>query len=367
MVTKVKQAGTRNWTSTIRRLAGQIQQDIQMRGLREGSRYVSTSELARTFGVSVATAHRATRLLAEQNWLVRYSNSHTRVGAAAGSAETLQTRTIYFFFTPEQKEYAFLRVGPTIKGLMRVLPEVNVQCAMLPLHNGPEFVEHLLSEGRKVGMVFGVLAQSCPVVYQCLATSGVPTVVSGTLPLGGPKLPSIDSDHRTAGRLLTDYLIGRGHRRLALISHTLDRPGDRLFFHGISESLTVAEYPHNALLFQVVPHDLTAIVAALKHFREEDPAPTGLIVRHKDLIPLIEAAALQLDLLIPHDLEIVFSDYKDPDVERSPYTHVQTTISREEATVLVAELFKRSANGESLENERIVVPVELREMTRGAN
>ncbi|MEA1950910.1 MAG: substrate-binding domain-containing protein, partial [Planctomycetota bacterium] len=310
--------------------------------------------------VSLTTAQRAMKLLSEQGLIVRRSKSGTFIGQAVGSEQDSKVRVIHFLSPPEYREYACARMGPTLKGLDRILPEVSVQFSVLPANQPEKYLANLLSTSRLENELVGVLAASCPIaVYEHLAKLGVPTVVSGSLPVSGPKLPSIDFDHREAGRLLTEYLLRRGHRRIALLARTLDRPGDRLWFNGVSQALTDAQLPHNALTLEIVPYRLDLIATTMSHLRSMDDPPTGFLARTEALASLLGKASESLGLSVPGDVEIVFADWTTAQVEQSPYSHVQTRYSREEASAKVGEMFQRIWQGKQLEQETMVVPVEL--------
>ncbi len=355
---------TQNDFTIVGQIAGRLEADIRTRGLRVGDRYLSTVEAGRMLGVSPATAHRAMQLLVDKSLLVRRTRSGTFVGPAVGADATHRIRTVHVLATPEKREYASFFASHFLIGLGRAIPNVNVQFTFIPSHDPVGFVKDLLEDVASTGEVVGFVAVSCPrEVYRVLADSGAPTVVSGTIHLDGPDLPSVTLDHFEAGRLLADYLLKKRHRRMALLATTLDRPGDKLLFDGIGAPLTQAGLPHNSLVFEVVSETMSSVRAAMRHLLRIPDQPTAFISRTGSLADMIAASLTEIR---PHagedrrdDMEIVFVDHKTETVQRSPHPHVQSIHSREEGALMMGEMLKKMHEGQTIEDRQIVIPVEF--------
>ncbi len=342
-------------------IAKRLEADIRGRGLREGSRYLSTADAGRMLGVSPATTHRAMQLLVDKKLIVRRMRSGTFVGSAAGSESTHCIRTVHVLTTPEKREYASAYASPFLAGLGQAIPDVNVQFTFIPWHNSDGFVKGLLERAASAGEVVGFVASSCSrEVYRVLAQSGVPAVVSGTLPLGGPDLPSVALDDFEGGRLLTEYLLKRGHRRIALLTTTMDRPGDKLFFEGISNPLTRADMPHNSLVFEIVMETASSVGTAVRHLLQIPDGPKAFIARTQRLAEMVDASLSEIDVRVDSGFDVVFVDHATEEVERSPLPHVQTKLSRKQGARLMGEMLKKLHQGQTIEERRIIVPVEFR-------
>lgn len=347
-------------SSVTERAAQQLEADIRRRGLSAGSRYFSTIEAGQMLGVSAATAHRAMKLLADRNLIVRRMKSGTFVGPKVPGASIRRIETVYLLTTPEKREYASANAGYIISGLRRALSNVNVQFTLLPSHDPVAFVRSLLDSTQAAGGTVGFVASSCPFeVCEFLAESGTPTVVSGTLPLGGPDLPSVALDDHEGGRLLAQYLVDGGHRRFALLATSLDRPGDKLLFDGIVDPLARAGLPHNALSFQIVAESAASVGAAVRHFLELPDRPTAIIARSEQLADLVSTALSELGLRTGKDIDVVFIDHATSVAEQSPYPHVQSKQSREEGAMLMGEMLARLSRGETPQQYKVVIPMEL--------
>ena len=97
--------GTRNGSNHADRasdLAGRLLQDIRLRGLNEGDRYLSTEEVGKAFRVRRATVNLAMRLLADRRVLVRTPGRGTYVGAEATDTVACQVHTLYMVIAADR-------------------------------------------------------------------------------------------------------------------------------------------------------------------------------------------------------------------------------------------------------------------------
>lgn len=347
-------------TSSAAKLAKKMEMDIHRRGLRSGDRYLTTVEAGHMFGVSVTTAHRAMKLLADEELIVRRNKAGTFVGPNAGTEHESLIQTVYLLVPWQKKEYFYGYLEPIVRGLHQSLPGANVQFSIIPQDHAVEYVEELISVAQSSGGATGIMAASCTdQVYHVLAESGVPTVVLGTLHPTGPKLPWIDLDNWQAGRLMAQYLIDRGHQRIALLAMTMDRGGDKLLYDGINETLTTAGLPPNSLAFHVLSEDPGPLRTGVQHLMEQPNRPTGLMTRVKRLAELGGMAVTDMGLRVPEDVEIIFVDHTTEQLQSATHPHVRTKLSRQENAAMVGEMLKRLSEGKPLDNEWVVIPVEL--------
>ena len=345
-------------------LADRLELDIQNRGLGVGDRYFTTAEAAEMLGVSVSSAHRAMKLLADRNLITRRHKAGTFVGPKGGGAENKtqapKIRTVHLLVPWMKKESFYGYLEPISRGLHNSLPQASVQFSIIPDERRLAWVRKLISDVRLSGGTAGIIAASCPLdVYELLAESELPTVVLGSLSEFGPKLPCIDLDNREGGRLLAEHLIQRGHRRIELITLTMDRHGDKLFFDGINEALTAASLPPNTLSFHVMPEEIGPLQKSMRRLLEQPDCPTGIIARIKRMADVTAACIAELKQQLPEDIEVVFIDHTTDQVESSSLTHVRTKVSRQENAALVGQMLATMSEGKPLKDGRITVPVRL--------
>lgn len=350
-------------------LARKLEQEILARGLRAGDRYRTAADAAVMLGVSTASAHRAMSVLVRKRLLVRHRGRGTFVGPAVpASAPPIVVRTAFVLIPEALKDVSALPFDVILDSLRAglastlKLPEgggVNVQFSFIPAARDAEYVRTLVRSAQAGGQFVGAIAISCSRdVYRCLGDLGGPVVVFGSLYRDQRSLPSLDLDYHQAGHLLAKYLCDRGHKRMALLAVGAGRPGDEAFLDGVSEALTLAGRPHNALVMRVFPGDVDAFRAQVSELLTLSPRPTGIICGSEQLLRLVEPLIEQLGLR--GQVEIVLHSHATPRAERCPYVHVQSQRSFAEIASAVAGMLARRVEGKPLENDRIVLPVELR-------
>ena len=347
--------------SSAHRLARRIEADIRSRGLRPGDRYLTAVKVGRALGVSTATACRAMRLMAEQDMLIRRRNRGTFVGAALQPSTPVHVQTVHLLLHESDEEAFAETFAELATAIHRELAGANVQFCFVPSHRSVEYVREVIEASQAAGQLAGVLAISCPRdVYRFLASDGVPTVVFGSLyPDQRDQLPSVDTDGYASGRLLTQYLVDRGHRRIGLITEAETRAGSDCFNDGISQALTVAQFPHNALIMRRCPPEILAYVAQARSLLEMADRPTAVIVRGERLAGTVGTAAGELGLSVPQDVEVVTESAclrRDP----VPYPHVQPRIDARHMAALISGMLNRVSQGLPLEENTVVVEVEFR-------
>jgi GntR family transcriptional regulator, arabinose operon transcriptional repressor len=341
--------------------AQRLHNDIARRRLVPGSRYLTAEEGARLLGTSVATANRALKMLADQDIVVRRRNSGTFVGPAVLGTATGNVRTISVLAPPSaRRRGGDLRFDLIIQGVVAAQPDVaDVRVSYVPASESVEFVRGLLESIRDSGQLAGVVAISCPrEVYRYLGENQYPLVVMGSLYPDQP-YPSIDTDEHQGGRLLVEYLVGRGHRRLALFSDSEDCPGDNYFHDGVSEALTAARLPHNALVLRVPGPDPEVLRAQLRELLGVSGQTTGIIVKLPQWADEAAEMAAERGLRVPEDVEIVFKDYAVGDPGTSAFPHARPSASNCEITARVGQMLARVRQGIPLEQSTVVVPYEM--------
>lgn len=325
-----------------------------------GDRYLTAVEASQMLDVSTTMAHRALKHLADNQLLVRRRNCGTFVGPRAGAKRATKIRAVYVLMPAEGKDTSRVRSDLLMEGIRNQLDNVNVQFSFIPAHDALEYVRELVRFASSGGELAGIVPISCPrEVYRHLAEAGVPSVVLGSLYLGDPTIPSVDTDNHETGRLLCRRLVDDGHRRIGLLTSLSGRPGDNDFFDGVSEVLTSVGLPHNALVMRIVPPDVETFPVAARHLLEMADRPSAVITRCQHMADAVARAASDLGLSVPEDVEIVFEDLSIAQIEPSPYPHVRSRLQPKQIGTLVGGMLKRLVEGQALDKQRVVTPVEL--------
>jgi DNA-binding LacI/PurR family transcriptional regulator len=343
-------------------LADKVVTDIRNRGLAVGDRYLTTSEVGRMLGVQKAMANKAMRHLAEQGVLISRKRAGTFIGPGLKRHKRSKVRTVYVLLPagdPSATHWAF---QPFIAGIRSAMPEINVQFTFVPENDPLGYIEELIGGQRALGQFAGVVAVSCsPEVYRYLAELREPAVVYGSLYSADLPIASVDLDNRQSGRLLTQYLVDRGHRRMAVLITGAGMPGHNAFMDGICDVLTTAGLAPNALIHRLIRNDLQALQATARELLEGSDRPAAVITRGSVQARSVAAVAASLGLVVPRDLEIVFDheDQTKPSADATPYPRVQPTLPFVDIAAMIGEVLKEVSEGGSSPPKRVLIPVEL--------
>jgi DNA-binding LacI/PurR family transcriptional regulator len=148
---------------------------------------------------------------------------------------------------------------------------------------------------------------------------------------------------------------------MAVVATTQGLPGDHDFLDGVSDAMTAAGLPFNAMMLRIVPPDMNACIPLVRDLLQSEDRPSGLIGR-SDTCDAIRIAVDELKLEVPHQVEIVFEeDWTGSQEDRKCYPQATASASGEEIGRLWGRMLKQQAEGGQLEPRRIVIPVEFRE------
>jgi DNA-binding LacI/PurR family transcriptional regulator len=375
----------------IHALADKLVSDIRHRGLSVGDRYLTRAEVSELLGVQKAMAGKAMRHLAEQRILISKQRAGTFIGPGLKRKGRSKVQTVYVLLTAGDPAYTALAFQPFVVGIRQALPEVNVQFTFVPDNDPLPYIQDLVDGAQASGHFAGMVLVSCPFkAYSYVAELGVPAAVFGTLHSSTLPIGSVDADNFQCGRLLTQYLIDRGHRRIAVLTTGAGRPGDNFFVDAIVDSLTSAGLPPNSLMQRSVRDDIHALRIFADELLARQERPTAIITRGADRAGNIAAAAANLGLVVPDDIEIAFDTGSiplaaaelglvapnDPDIigdhithtrpgiDLSSFPHVTPTLSLTEIFGLVGEILKEMIEGGAPHPKHVVVPVEFHKPQR---
>jgi LacI family transcriptional regulator len=193
-------------------------------------------------------------------------------------------------------------------------------------------------------------------------------VVYGSVYPTGLPISSVDKDNFQSGRLLTEYLIGHGHRRIAFLMTGGGLPGNNIFLDGISDALTAGGLPPNALVSRMMGNDMEAFQAVTQELLESPDRPTAIITRVSVQVGAVAVAASNAGLRVPDDVEIVFEreDHNQPasGVDPTSYPRVQCKLTPTEIAALIGKILREVSEGVSPRSRRELIPVELHEPDR---
>lgn len=142
--------------------------------------------------------------------------------------------------------------------------------------------------------------------YHMAQDAGIPYVYVNSRTNDGAGTPVIASDERQAGRLQADYLLSRGHRRLAFLGGSLDYYVTRDRLDGIKRAMQ--HYPGAVLIEQLGAFDPEQTVPAAQALAHHMEKPTGILCA-SDLLAIVMMREARLaGLKVPDDISVIGFD-----------------------------------------------------------
>jgi LacI family transcriptional regulator len=343
-------------------LAKRLEEDIRTRGLRVGEPYLTTAQAGRQLGISKAMAYRAMKILVARQVLVSHPGRGTFVGPEAGGTSFRQSKCIRIFLMQdlllsfEQSTYGWLA------GVATTLPGYGIQFDFLQPNDAETQVGHLLDRGMAEGSLSAVIMLGCPrAVQEQVLNRGVPSLVLGTDYSSTRQLPSVDADQFEIGRLATEYLLSRGHRRIALLMREMWFPGDQRMYEGVGRALDDAGLGHDSLVLRNLSVDHEVLSADLQRLLTLEDRPTGCVCRMPFFAQTVVQAAESLDLSVPDDLEVIADGLNRQTAAHLGLPCVCMKVSAEESVAIGGRMLAQLLEGHEPNPIHEVLPVELLE------
>jgi DNA-binding transcriptional regulator YhcF (GntR family) len=333
----------------ILRLADRIQEDIRQRALRPGDPYLTTIETARMLGVNNGLAGRALQLLAKRRVIERRQRKGTFILDPGHQQPAPLLRRVHLLVHRNYLKTEGLLADGVVVGLQKDLPGTDVHFNFLPPWNEGEYVERLVHESlRRSGQEGFVLVRAPLEAQRLVAESGLPAVVHGTLfpSVGG--VCSIDRDQYRAGRLLAEYLVEQGCRRVLLLMRERILPGDHLMMDGARDAVDAAGLRPAALGLRCLPADAADARQAILALLGGSDRPTGVLARSEPLAQAAQEAADGVGPIAGRPVLITVTD-----------TYGKQGITPEEIGHRIGHMLARQARGEPLEESHETLPVHL--------
>ncbi|MDY0167161.1 MAG: substrate-binding domain-containing protein [Thermoguttaceae bacterium] len=344
-------------------MADKLVADIRSRGLSVGDGYLTSEQAGRMLGVRKYSANLAMRYLADRDILVRKRRRGTFVGSGVATPRTPHIGSVHFL-TPRYADRPDR--GPQFDqlqaGVEDVLRHASVHFDILPEHHVIDYVRGLTEHRRRGDGLMGLVPSSCPRdVYRYVQDLDLPAVVLGSDYPDTESLPSVDADFQQMGRLMTEYLLERGHRRLALLTYRVWYPGENILLDAINDALMEVDAGRGKLTVRSLPGEVPLFESEVCRLLSAPDRPTGLICRGLTWAEAAERAARSLGLSVPEDVTIIHEERGVGGHRRSPYPSVVRSRDEFQTARLVTQMLKDIAEGNRLKEKHVRLPVELRQ------
>ena len=304
----------------------------------KGNKKPTIYDVAELSGVSITTISRAINSPEKVNTQTRTRvfDAIDKLGfvpKAEARARALQLTGRIGVITPYFTAPSFVQ---RLRGVASVLSKSNYELVIYTVDS----VDHLrgyISSVPLTGNLDGLIIMSLPIDdadAQRLNDNGLETVL---IEYPHPKLNSIEINDRQGGHLAAEYLIRKGHKRIAFLGDT--EPREEFAIHpassrlvGFQQALREAAIPLPGAYVSYAPNTPEHSVRAAQGLLELSEPPTAIFVAAD--IRVIKVAR-QRGLTVPADLAIIGFD----DIDLADYTDL-TTIRQhlDESGRLAAEI-----------------------------
>ncbi|MEX0745357.1 MAG: hypothetical protein WD118_07115, partial [Phycisphaeraceae bacterium] len=300
--------------------ARKLEQYIRARGFKTGDRFIQPDEAAGMLGESVTTVQRAMTFLAEKNLLERRPKAGTFIGDVG---EIPASPNCVHFLLPEicVDDQRTEQGGSwnLVKGMREAVPDLAVQFNFLPAQMLPA-AERIVDRAAAAGSLLGiVLVLPTREMRAHFNSAAIPTVVAGGVEPDLAWLCWYDWDQAQTGRLHAQYLLSRGHTRLATVMRDVWSIGEHHLHDGAGQVLASAGLTFDALRVRSVPNQKAAIDAVAHSLLVSDEPATGFICRTVFQADCITEVARSLGMADRVDV-VISNTFDLPD--RPKYTHV---------------------------------------------
>ncbi len=344
-------------------LADKLVADIRSRGLTVGDGYLTSEQAGRMLGVRKSSANSAMRYLADRDILVRKQRRGTFVGSGLRTERTQKIDSVHFL-TPRYADRPDRgpRFDQLQAGVEDELRSASVHFNILPENHVIGYVQRLAEHRKRGDGLTGLVPSSCPrEVYRYVQELDLPAVVLGSDYPDTDSLPSVDADFEQMGRLMTEYLLERGHRRLALLTYRVWYPGENILLDAINATLMEAGAGPGALTVRSLPGETPLFESEVCRLLSADDPPTGIICRGLTWADAAARAAASCGMSVPDDVLIIHEERGIGGNRPSPYPCVRRGSNERETAQLVTRMLNNVAEGKPLEEKHVRLPIELRE------
>ncbi|MFI4876208.1 MAG: hypothetical protein ACIALR_12745 [Blastopirellula sp. JB062] len=352
-------------SATIAELAGKIEADIRQRGLRSGDHYLTTAETARMLHAGTAPTTQALQLLVKRKVIERKQRVGTIVGKDFDlNGDGAELKRVHVLMYDHHLIEEGIFTTDSLFGLQNALPGTHVSFEFVPLsaHEEERYLREIISEAlARRGSEGFILFNSTVQIQMAFRDTGLPTVIAGSLYASSQGLSYIDRDQKQLGRLLADYLLSKGRRKILMI--TRQRPGlgagDYRVADAIAEKASEAGLSANALIVRSLPHDPKIVRGEIQHFLETCDEVPGILLRPWQMIEPIYEAIEGAGLIPQKDVPVAVADYFLGTTKPLPYPAIRSTMTPEDQGFQWGQLLLESARNASSESKGVLIPVRL--------
>ncbi|HEX6961915.1 MAG TPA: GntR family transcriptional regulator [Lacipirellula sp.] len=268
-------------STTIERLAAQLEGDIRQKGLRPGDRYLTAAEASSVFAVAPMTMHRAMQNLAERQILVRQRSRGTFVGPKFHPAGHMRhdLDVLHLVMAMDYHRTQTFSSDVLVDEFSKSLSGVTVQVHHIIDGATKRYIDQVIERiGGSTREGF-VLIRCSRDVQLRVSESGLPAVVFGQS-YPGVNLPCVEHDQVAVGRMIAEYALQQGAKRFAILTHALWRFGDHAMIDSATAVLSAAGVPLDSLKIRSLPAEREVVEESLQEILADNDPPDGFLCRN---------------------------------------------------------------------------------------
>lgn len=193
---------------------------------------------------------------------------------------------------------------------------------------------------------------------QAFRTSNVPIVLCGTTEEHNA-IPAVDINHEKAAFDAVQLLINKGHRRIGMISGTLQDPNNGFArYQGYKKALEHAGIPFSDELVRIGNYRYESGVDAVKYFLELSERPTAIFAATDEMAIGAIHAIQDAGLHVPEDFSVISVDNsRMASMVRPLLTAVAQPMY--DIGAVSMRLLTKLMNKETIEHPKIELPHEI--------
>lgn len=271
----------------------------------------SERRLSELFQISRPTVRTALHLLAKEGLLEIRQGRRNRLCGGVKSATVPRSRLV-LLVTSEQLGHMSLAISQSISEMKLHLAEHGFITEMMVCPDrGSGAQRRKLALFVQQNRVFCCVLLSVSVELQkWFYGRSIPAMVFGSCH-PEVRLPHLDIDYRSVCRHATGVLLGKGHRRIALVVPHSEVAGYLVSEQGFNEAVAQHRERGDEVVATIVRHNGTAqnIGTKLDAAFRSDRAPTALLVAKPLYVQFVIVYLLTRGLAMPGQVSLISRDY----------------------------------------------------------
>lgn len=305
-----------------------IKGKIETGELAEGDKLATEYEIMQQYAVSRITVSRALQELAQNGYIKRFRSKGTFVtspGDAPDAAEDSKTASSFHTTISLVMPFSSDTIPPLLSSMQQAALENHLMLSIFnsdkDIHKERAILVHLNQTDVAGIICYPIESYENISYYSQFLFRHVPILsIDKTLP--GLDIPYIKSDNFQGSYNIVQYLINKGHRRIAYYCHTLSDENENLRFRGYLRALTdngitpcdtyFMELEKSAATHIMLPENSPVshqqVNQQLREMMALDTPPTALVCAYDLLAAYVEQQAHALGISIPDELSITGFD-----------------------------------------------------------